>query len=444
MWQKLLQITSVTLLCVVLCGVCIQAPISVVADTQLPAYALLLKSWKELCLGLAGVLIAVALWQSGKWQVLRREPAVWLSVAIAGVYMATLYGFANHPAGESAALLVTLRIYLVVALGYSAVLLWPDMRQKLLGSVAAGMAIVGVFALLQVAVLPKDILQHIGYSSATIQPYLTVDQNPDFVRINSTLRGPNPLGAMAVIGLSLIAALLVRRVLFARWQYVIGGVVATGLLVALWSSYSRSAWLAMVLVAVVLGGVVGFRTLSRRTLGLAGVVLAVVVLGGLYVLQSDFVQHVVFHTNPASPTAIKSDHEHLDSLQSGVAHTLAYPLGTGLGSVGSPSLLTDSPRIVENQYFYIAAEAGWLGLLLYLILFGYVIWRLWQCRDDALALGVAVAGMGMAIVGLVLPVWADDTVGMTWWALAGIALGSIAGQSRKENNHARTHYQKTA
>lgn len=445
MWQRLLQVTSVVLLCIVLCGVCVQAPISVVADTQFPAYALLIKSWKELCLGIAGMLIAVALWQSGKWRLLRHEPAAWLSVAIAGVYIVTLYGFANHSAGESAALLVTLRIYLAAALGYSVVLLWPDMRQKLLGAVAIGVTIVGVFALLQATVLPKDILQHIGYSSATIQPYLTVDQNPDFVRINSTLRGPNPLGAMAVIGLSLIAALLVRRVPFTRWQYGIGGMVIIGLIVALWSSYSRSAWLAMTFaVVMVMAGATGLRIPSRRTIALSGVMLAVAVLVGLYALRSDFVQHVVFHTNPASPTTVKSDHEHLDSLRSGVVHTLAYPLGTGLGSVGSPSLLTDSPRIVENQYFYIAAEAGWLGLLLHLVLFGYVVWRLWQRRDNALALGVAAAGIGMVIVGLVLPVWVDDTVGITWWALAGVALGSIAMQSGKENDDARTHHQKAA
>ncbi|MFO0882188.1 MAG: hypothetical protein U0491_01950 [Candidatus Saccharimonadales bacterium] len=50
-----------------------------------------------------------------------------------------------------------------------------------------GVAVV-VFGALQVLVLPKDILAHIGYQKSIIPPYFTVDNNEQLVRIISTLR----------------------------------------------------------------------------------------------------------------------------------------------------------------------------------------------------------------------------------------------------------------
>jgi len=82
--------------------------------------------------------------------------------------------------------------------------LFPEKKDLFLRVGIIGALIVAVFAILQVFVLPKDFLIYLGYGENTIQPYLTVDQNQDFIRINSTLRGPNPLGAYAVIVLSIL------------------------------------------------------------------------------------------------------------------------------------------------------------------------------------------------------------------------------------------------
>jgi len=87
-------------------------------------------------------------------------------------------------------------------------------------------------------------LIYLGYGENTIQPYLTVDQNQDFIRINSTLRGPNPLGAYAVIVLSILfSALLKKKTKINKSvkQFVILSLLIIGSLVALWFSYSRSA-----------------------------------------------------------------------------------------------------------------------------------------------------------------------------------------------------------
>ena len=84
-------------------------------------------------------------------------------------------------------------------------------------------------------------------------------------------------------------------------------------------------------------------------------------------------------------------------------------------------MYTDSPIIIENQYLFTAHELGWLGLIIFLFIFGLIMKRLWKLRSDWLALGVFASGLCLAVIGLLLPVWVDDTVAIIWWGLAAIA-----------------------
>jgi len=72
----------------------------------------------------------------------------------------------------------------------------------------------------------------------------------------------------------------------------------------------------------------------------------------------------------------------------------------------------------------IAHESGWLGLAYFLSIYGLVLWQLWDKRKDWYVLGVFSSGIGLAVIGLFLPVFADDTVSIIWWGLAGIIVGS--------------------
>ena len=85
--------------------------------------------------------------------------------------------------------------------------------------------------------------------------------------------------------------------------------------------------------------------------------------------------------------------------------------------------------IIENQYLFIAHEVGWPGLALFVALFVMILVRLWKFRSDWLALGVLASGIGLALIGLLLPVWADDTVSIIWWGLAGLAIGGTYGRT---------------
>ena len=139
--------------------------------------------------------------------------------------------------------------------------------------------------------------------------------------------------------------------------------------------------------------------------------------------DNTFVSNVILHENPSEGSDVNSNQGHIDSLQDGAMRMVLQPFGAGIGSTGSASLYSDTPLIIENQYLFIAHEVGWLGLGFFLLVFVGVLSRLWHRRSNWLPLGVFASGVGLAIIGMLLPVWADDTVAIIWWGLAGLALG---------------------
>jgi hypothetical protein len=288
----------------------------------------------------------------------------------------------------------------------------------------AGALVMVIFSILQVTILPADILKYIGYNNSTIVPYLTVDQNHSYIRINSTLRGPNPVGAYTLIVLTLLIAALYRKAVVPKKTRIVMAILAVGGVIALWASYSRSALLAAILSALIVVLTVSYKRIAPRIWVGALTAIIVVILAVFTIGGSTFVSNIFLHDNPNGGSATKSDQGHLSSLSDGAKLVIRQPLGAGVGSTGSASLYTKSPLVIENQYLFIAHEAGWIGLIAFMVLFVWILKKLWRRKKDWLAIGVFASGIGLALIGLLLPVWVDDTVSIVWWGLAGIALGS--------------------
>ena len=234
----------VGLLLVIFGGIVLHAPISVGFGVLFPAADLLIKSWKEILMAVAAVLGLVLLWRQGRLGLVK-QPLLLLIAGYALLHLLLIPVFYSNVTAVLAGLLINLRFLLFFVLVYLAVVLYPGLRRQFLWVFAGGALVVGLFALAQVLILPPDFLAIIGYSTQTIVPFLTVDQNPDFVRITSTLRGPNPLGAYAVIVLAVVAAFYLRRRRLGDVRRdVVAAVASVGSLVALWFSYSRSALIA--------------------------------------------------------------------------------------------------------------------------------------------------------------------------------------------------------
>jgi hypothetical protein len=414
------------LLLVIFAGIVLHAPFSVSFSSLFPDYELLIKSWKEILLGIATLLLPVVLTLHKRWNIFK-EPLFICIAAFAALNIALIPVFFTGVEATLAGILINLRYLLFFVLVYVALTLYPQYIRLFIKVFIGGALIVLVFAILQVTVLPHDILKYLGYNQTTIMPFLTVDQNTDFIRINSTLRGPNPLGAYAMVVLALLLALLLafwlkRRRNLSKAQQWVMAILGVGSIVALWASYSRSAALgAIVAVALILVAVAGKRIPKKAWVALA--VVAVLVGSSLVVFkESYFVSNVILHENPSEGNDLNSNDGHADSLVDGTMRLVEQPLGGGIGSTGSASLLSDSPVIIENQYLFIAHETGWIGLGLFLVISWLIFTHLWKGRRDWFILGVFASGIGLALIGLIQPVWVDETVSLVWWGLVAIAL----------------------
>jgi O-antigen ligase len=291
------------------------------------------------------------------------------------------------------------------------VLLWP------------AVVVIG-FGLLQHFVLPVSFLSHVGYGPETIPASQTVDQKPQYVRVQSTLRGANPLGAYLIV---VLAALWVQAVSYKRQRLLFGIVLFGGLTVLLFS-YSRSAWLGAAIALVwMVWGTLPTRKVRRAVL-LAGAIVILLGASGLYGLRhNDLIQNTVFHTDERSSSIQSSNAARADSLKTAIKDIVREPLGRGPGTAGPASFRNLRPaRIAENYYLQIGQEVGVIGLGLFIAINLIIGWRLWRLRQQPLALVLLASFVGLSVVSMLSHAWADDTLAYLWWGLTGLVLGSNA------------------
>jgi hypothetical protein len=421
----------VGILLVIFGGIVLQGPISVGFGTLFPAADLLIKSWKEILMLLDGLFMLVLLYRKKQWIILK-HPIILMIAGYALLHLLLLLPFWQGLTASIAGLFIDLRYLLFFVLVYVAIRLYPSLRRSFIVTFLVGAFVVAAFALLQVFVLPHDILKYIGYSTKTIAPYLTVDQNPQYIRINSTLRGPNPLGAYAVIVSSLLFAFWLKSKKGEKLRQPLAiSVIVIGSFVALWASYSRSALFAAFGAFAIIAVVVAGRRIPKKFWIALGIVIVIIALALVAGRHTNFVSNVLLHNNATTGASIDSNQGHVTSLEGGVTDMIHHPLGEGIGSTGSASLYGTQPTIVEDQFLFVAHEAGWLGLVLFVGISFLVLRALWRRRSDWLALGVFASGIAMIFIGLLLPVWVDDTVSIIWWGGKGIKWRNALQKDKK-------------
>ena len=308
----LLDKVFVGLLLVIFGGIVLHAPLSVGLSTLFPSAEIVIKSWKEILL-LITTVISVVVLVKRKQTSLLKQPLILLIAGYIALHLLLLPLDWNGVLSAAAGLLIDLRYLVFFELVYLAIVMYPNLRRTFLKVFVAGALVVLGFAILQVTVLPRDTLKYIGYGESSIMPYLTVDENPDYVRISSTLRGPNPLGAYAAVVLTLLIAFGMRGYYgqFKRPAFIVA-ILGVGSVVALWVSYSRSALVgAMVAIVLVLLMTVG-RRLSKWV-WVSAIVVVMAIGGGLIAARNtDFVSNVIDRKS----TRLNSSHSTLSRMPS--------------------------------------------------------------------------------------------------------------------------------
>jgi hypothetical protein len=407
----------------------VHAPLAVGLGSLLPDYATPIKAWKEVTLGLLAVVAIVLIHRHNLWRAILHSKLMLLCLIFIDIHLLLALMGLDDTSPVVAGLMIDLRFIAMFMLMYVLVLIRPDSLRRIVRVIAAGAVVVIGFGLLQITVLPDNVLSRLGYSDDTITPYTTIDRNPDFVRINSTLRGPNPLGALMAIYVALISAYFLRRSYAADTRRrLTAGATMIGAVAVLFASFSRSAYAGAVAALMAVG--LATKRPSKRTMTVGAAGIAVLGIGLFYVSSTDWFSNVVLHEDPESTVVAKSNTGHFESLVDSARRLVTEPFGAGIGSTGSAAMYDGSPAndvVIENYYFFVAHEAGWLGLSLFLIILVYVMRRLWDRRDSWLALGVFASGIALSLIGLLLPVWADETVSLIWWGLAGAVVAAPSG-----------------
>lgn len=281
-------------------------------------------------------------------------------------------------------------------------------------------SVVVAFAILQFFVLPLDFLKHFGYGANTIFPYETINHNKNYERVMSFTRGANPLGAYLLVVITLLVGWIT---ITARNKYFKLAGLALGL-VALGLTFSRSAWLGVVVSLVVLAFLVLQKARSRQifvaTSLVAICVLALVFLG---LENNPRFQNYFLHTQSNSLVKTNSNAGHLSALRIGLDDFAHNPLGKGPGTSGPASVYNNklADRNTENYYLMIGEEDGWVGLAILLAIFALVAVDLYR-KKTKLSISLLAGFIGLGVVNLLLPAWTDVTLAYIFWGLTGLSL----------------------
>jgi O-antigen ligase len=202
-----------------------------------------------------------------------------------------------------------------------------------------------------------------------------------------------------------------------------------GLLVALAFSFSRSAWIGLLLSLLIIAWL-SLRNQKTRNLllyGLGGLAILVGVLAFALRNNSGF-ESVLYHTDHTSQIAESSNEGHSAAFKSAGKDIIHEPLGRGVGTAGPESTYNYGHygRIAENYFMQIGQETGIVGIALLIAILVAIGKALWNRRQDPLALWLLASLVGITFINLLSHAWTDDTLAYLWWGYAAIALAQRA------------------
>lgn len=409
--------------------------------SQVVGHYTLLRLWKEALLFVCAAGVSYLLIKDKRLRFDNNGKRLfWLIIAYVVVNLILgIVAYKNHNVSLKAlgySLIINLRfpIFLIVtwAITQRSNILKDNWGRILLWSAV----LVVAFAVIQ-EFLPARFLEHFGYSSSTVLPFQYVDNNSLFLRVQSTLRGANPLGAyLLLIITSLLATTVLRQKKFSVHDFYNKKVLLTLMaLVAMFLTYSRSAWLGMILSGGVLFIITQYRKPIFKRLFVSSTL--VIIFAASFVVanieHNKTIENVVLHTSQSSNSPVTSNSSHLTKLKDGAIQVAHEPLGRGPGSAGPASVYNNHPaRIAENYYIQIGQELGWIGLLTFLLINFYLGYMLWLRRGDTLALSLFASLLGISLINMLSHAWTDDTLAYIWWGLAGVAIAQSTRVDRSK------------
>lgn len=319
-------------------------------------------------------------------------------------------------------------------------------------AVAGVLSLYGIIAL----ILPERFFLWLGYSAMHSlyepdRPLAAFQLIHESVlrRAQSTMSGPNQFGLWLLIPLGIMLASLGRspRFLPRLAQIALGTLV----LVALFVTYSRTAWVSAGVMCIV----AALSSFSRRIIVrwmpiVAGVAACCIALAIVIA--------------PSVLLRVSSSRGHLTLPLMALRSMIEHPFGQGLGSIGPASnavsetcvMLRENddpswaalhpdlcvftgttqvqpvsricrcPRLAEHWYLQIGVELGMAGFLLFVSLTILILWKLKRLSGSpsphTLHRAVFLLFLGLSLACVLLHAWEDSAVAYTAWILLAVAM----------------------
>jgi O-antigen ligase len=369
------------------------------------------QAWKEILVGILGILAMINWWKNWKFP---KQRGWWLGLIF--VFLGILYAaFGN---GEITQRVLGLRSLIIFVVAFLAIPFFEfsETKKDSLKRIAiASASIVVGFALLQKFFLPQDFLANFGYSR-NVSSWLPGGNLPMFhligesgMRLQSTLSGPNQLAAYLTVILP-IAWLILFGEKRKFWQMFATFTIIGGVATIFWS-FSRSAWVGLFVVGLMVAIFAWRKNLSRKLRKhlLLGGIIAVIAGISAIIFQPNFQQII---TREASTSA------HLTRSVAAAKLVLRNPLGLGLGKTAGISQRFDAENhdgiTPENTYLGIALEVGWLGGMLFIALFASLLIELRKTKSP-----LFYSLLGIAVIAFFLHPLEDSATALTLFLLIG-------------------------
>lgn len=245
------------------------------------------------------------------------------------------------------------------------------------------------------------------------------------VGTHETVRASSLMSDALVLGFYLLPAFAIGLYYLAKRQLVARYIVLSVLCaVAIIATATRSAILAAAFAAVGVAWVSARRRAPGWLRLLFLLVAAVIVVAPIASSTS-----AGQRTSEAESGQDVSAQGHVTASAAAFDDLISHPLGRGLGT--APSIggrfNVKGTLYTENAYLQVGNEIGAVSMFAFvgLLLATIVALAHRSRRDDPHGLATAMCGaaVGLAVGGFFLQIWQDYATALTFWALAGLALG---------------------
>ena len=286
--------------------------------------------------------------------------------------------------------------------------------------------LVSIFALMQVFVLPKDFLTLFGYqigewipNSQSLPAYQQIGIS-EIIRSQSFLAGPNQLGSFILIPIVLIFSCYEQiKKIHPEYLIILTQIIA---IVALLLTYSRSAYLALVIAAFLF---LILKFLRNKIIQITLVLLFFIISIFLTFFapkysENNFVNNYILHQ--------ASSFERQNRYKSNFEILKKNPTGLGLGTSGLAAYRSKSEQdksiVPENWFIQVGIESGWIGLIIYLIIIIGLIINFAKKAKNNFSKAALIILISLSLHGFFLHTWSDIVTVFWAWAIFGLANNS--------------------